>query len=279
MLAAEQTAPPKARPFIKWAGGKTALLETLRRFVPPWYNRYLEPFVGGGAFFFDLAPAEAILSDTNAELIHCYAVVRDNPEKLFAALSGREISEAMFYRTRALNPDVLSDIERAARFIYLNKTCFNGLYRVNRSGQFNTPFGHYKKASLAELSRLRSASDILQNAKLICGDYYDVLLAEAKAGDFIYIDPPYHPVSEYSDFKRYTKQQFRHEDHVRLASVFRELDQRGCALLLSNSWHKEMIKLYKGFHLETVCAPRFINCKGDRRGDIREIIVSNVPPS
>lgn len=276
MAAAVPNATEIARPFVKWAGGKTSILATLRRFVPAWYNRYYEPFVGGGAMFFDLAPTDAVLSDSNEELIHCYTVVRDNPEELLAALEHYKISERRFYEIRAQQPSSLSAVQRAARFVYLNKTCFNGLYRVNKRGQFNSPFGHYKQATLADEERLRAASDVLQNAELRSGEFDEIILEQAKAGDFIYFDPPYHPVSEYSDFKRYTKSQFRHEDHVRLASVFKELDKRGCILLLSNSWHEEMIRLYKEFRIETVQAPRFINCKGDRRGDIREIIVSNV---
>jgi DNA adenine methylase len=217
----------KGRPFVKWAGGKTALLPTLRRFIPSWYGKYFEPFVGGGAFFFDLEPDTAVLSDSNEELIRCYKIVRDKPAALLRALSALEVSETDFYDIRGTDPAHLPSVDRAARFIYLNKTCFNGLYRVNRAGQFNTPFGHYKRATLAEDSKLKAASRALKTAKLVCGDYADLLLNDAVAGDFVYFDPPYHPVSEYSDFKRYTKTQFRHADHVRLAEAIPAESARG----------------------------------------------------
>jgi DNA adenine methylase len=270
-----RTCFPPLRPFVKWAGGKTVLLPALRQFVPESYKSYFEPFVGGGAFFFDLQPTHAILADSNQELINCYRIVKERPEALFEAVTRMQISESNFYAVRKTDPLMLPDLDRAARFLYLNKTCFNGLYRVNRYGKFNTPYGHYKQARIAELGHLKLASAALSKAEVLNCNYRELLMSRPRAGDFVYLDPPYHPVSEYSDFKRYTKEQFRHRDHVELADVFRVLDKRGCFLVLSNSHQPEMIRLYDQFRIMTVAAPRFINCKGNGRGPIREIIVSN----
>lgn len=264
----------KVKPFLKWAGGKSRLLVDLRSCVPQRYGRYIEPFVGGGAFFFDLAPTEATLSDSNAELISCYQVVRDMPDELIQALSHYRVSESEFYRVRALQPDSLPAVERAARFIYLNKTCYNGVYRVNKRGQFNTPFGHYKSVALVDKSNLHQASALLQSAELVCQDYQTVL-SYAKKNDFVYLDPPYMPVSKYADFKRYTKEFFYEGDHERLAEVFTELSNRGCLVLLSNSYHPKIAELYSGHHQKKVEVPRFVNCRGNGRGNVTELLISN----
>src|SRR5438445_3544880 len=191
----------RVRPFLKWAGGKTRLLPALRDSLPPkGYMRYFEPFVGGGAFFFDLSPAQGVLSDSNAELINCYQIVRDAPEELIRALSKLRVSESKFYELRELNPESLSAANSAARLIYLNKTCYNGLYRVNRQGQFNTPFGRHTNVTLTDEANLRAASNLLRRTTLRCGDYAAVL-ESAAAGDFVYLDPPYLPVGRFSDFK------------------------------------------------------------------------------
>jgi len=263
------------KPFIKWAGGKSQLLPVLQTMIPNTFNRYFEPFLGGGALFFDTGPSSAILADANEELVNCYRVVQASPKKLLLALSGLKVGEEEYYEIRALNPSRLSKIERAARFLYLNKTCFNGLYRVNKQGQFNTPFGHSKNVNLADEENLFRASDLLQFADVRCIDYHQLLTTEAKRGDLIYLDPPYLPISKYSDFKRYTKNFFYEEDHVRLASLFKNLDRRGCKILLSNSHHPVVVDLYEGFNMRTVEATRFINCKGNKRGAVKELIVSN----
>jgi DNA adenine methylase len=269
----------RTRPFLKWAGGKTRLLSVLRRSVPPApFGRYFEPFVGGGALFFDLSPDRAVLSDMNPELISCYQVVRSSPEELIQELARYSVSESEFYRVRALQPGELSPVVRAARFIYLNKTCYNGVYRVNRSGQFNTPFGHYKTVALVDEDNLRRASELLQNATLICQDYQSVLDCATEA-DFVYFDPPYMPVSRYSDFKRYTKEFFYESDHEHLAQVFSSLVAKGCKVLLSNSYHPKITKLYSEYFQTKVDVPRFVNCKGKGRGDVTELLISNYAPA
>ena len=266
-----------ARPFIKWAGGKTRLLPDLRRFRPTSFNTYFEPFLGGGAFFFDLAPICAVIGDSNGELLCCYEIVRDCPAELLSALDKFKVSEAEYYRIRAIRPEALSKVERAARFIYLNKTCYNGLYRVNKAGQFNTPFGKYKKVALADLDNIAAASKQMAGVRLINGDYSSVV-EEAKAGDFVYFDPPYLPISKFSDFKRYTKEFFYEEDHEELAALFAKLAARGCYVLLSNSYHEKIAALYSGFHQQRVLVPRFVNCKGEGRGNVAELLIANYEP-
>ncbi|MBI4430666.1 MAG: DNA adenine methylase [Candidatus Omnitrophica bacterium] len=267
--------PTGVKPFIKWAGGKSQLLPVLRKMIPNSFNRYFEPFLGGGALFFDTGPSSAILADANEELVNCYRIVQTSPKKLLLALVEFKVGENEYYKIRAMDPTKLSNIERAARFLYLNKTCFNGLYRVNKQGRFNTPFGHFKNVNLADEENLFRASDLLQFAEVRCIDYHQLLMVEAKHGDFIYLDPPYLPISKYSDFKRYTKNFFYEEDHVRLASLFKNLHRRGCKILLSNSYHPVVVDLYEGFNTRIVEASRFINCKGNKRGAVRELIVSN----
>jgi DNA adenine methylase len=216
------------------------------------------------------------LNDRNPELIFCYQVVRDHPEDLFLALKRLQVSETEFYRIRSLDPESLAPVERAARFIYLNKTCYNGLYRVNKKGQFNTPFGRNDKVSLADEDNLYRVSRMLRNSRLMSEDYSSVV-TEADKNDFVYLDPPYLPVGKFAHFKRYTKEMFHEVDHRKLADVFRELSERGCLVLLSNSFHEKIAKLYSEFYQEVVEMPRFINCKGKGRGSVRELLVSNRP--
>lgn len=263
-----------AKPILKWAGGKARLLPTLKRLIPPNFDRYIEPFLGGGAFFFALAPKFGIVNDLNAELIQCYETVRDAPDALLNSLSKMMVEESEFYRWRAIEPGTLDSISRAARFIYLNKTCFNGLYRVNKKGQFNSPFGGYATVALADPSNLYACSEALSRTEITSGDYRKVL-GNAQPGDFIYLDPPYVPVGKFSDFNRYTAEPFSGTNQEELASIFADLDQRGCLVLLSNSKHPTVVELYKQFQQLTVKMPRFVNCKGDKRGDVDELVVTN----
>lgn len=270
--------PTGVKPFLKWAGGKSQLLPILRKVIPRTFRKYFEPFLGGGALFFDLGASSAFLSDTNEELVNAYQVVKSSPSELVETLSKYQVTKNNYYKIRSLEPTNLGDIERAARFIYLNKTCFNGLHRVNKQGQFNTPFGHNKNVNLVNDTNLFNASRLLKSAEIRCIDYQKLLLAEATTGDFIYLDPPYLPIGKYSDFKRYTKIFFYEEDHRKLSVLFKALDERGCKVLLSNSYHPTIETLYKGFNIQMVQAARFINCKGRQRGNVNELIISNFTP-
>jgi DNA adenine methylase len=265
------------KPFLKWAGGKSHLLPVIRRSLsslPHPYHRYIEPFLGGGAVYFDILPRDAILGDSNPELMHCYEVIKEQPNELLRQLAQFRVSESEFYRIRGLSPEALSTVGRAARFIYLNKTCYNGLYRVNKKGIFNTPYGRHKNLTLAKPENIRAASRALQKADLHCADYQHVL-DRARAGDLVYLDPPYLPVAKYSDFKRYTREFFYESDHEHLANLFRRLHENGCFILLSNSYHKKIAALYEGFSQLTVEVPRFVNCKGEGRGKVKELLISN----
>lgn len=245
-------------PILKWAGGKRQLLGELLPFFDP-ARRYLEPFLGGAALLFGLEPKQAVVNDSNAELIATYRAVRDHPQEVFAAISAHRNEKEYFLALRATQPDTLSEVEAAARMIFLNKTCFNGLYRVNRRNEFNVPFGDYKKPSLPTLPALQRASAVLQGATLECRDFEDFTLAHARAGDQVYLDPPYVPVSAYSDFTRYTPGQFRDVDQVRVAKLARVLIDRGCLVVASNSEHPRVRELYEGFEVREVAVQRSIN--------------------
>jgi len=272
----------EAQPFLKWAGGKASLLRQLGEFFPHKIDRYIEPFLGGGAVFFHLKhrfpDMRALLRDSNKELINCFRVVRDRPEELMALLDEhargfRTDGDAYYYTVRKQH-DLTDDLARAARTIFLNKTCFNGLYRVNAKGEFNTPVGSNNNPNLYSRENLLAASNTLQDAQLEAQDFRKTL-DEARRGDFVYFDPPYVPISVYSDFKRYTPDQFREADQVELAHVFRALDAKGCQLVLSNSEHARTRELYAGFNIAVVSAPRFINCKAGGRGSIAELVITN----
>jgi DNA adenine methylase len=272
----------EAQPFLKWAGGKASLLRQLEEFFPHEIDRYIEPFLGGGAVFFHLKhrfpDMRPFLRDSNEELINCYRVVRDRPEDLMQLLDEhisafRAGGDVYFYAIRKQN-DLTDDVARAARTIFLNKTCFNGLYRVNAKGEFNTPVGSNKNPNLYSRENLLVASAVLQDAQLEAQDFRKTA-GEAYRGDFIYFDPPYLPISAYSDFKRYTLEQFREADQVELVRIFRELDAKGCRVVLSNSEHRRTRELYAGFLIQAVSAPRFINCKPGGRGKISELVITN----
>ncbi len=264
------------RPFVKWAGGKTKLLSSLMALVPAQYDRYVEPFVGGGALFFEISPCNALLSDSNTELINCYKIVRDKPSELIDCLSSMVVNEENFYVIRKMATETLTDLQRAARLIYLNKTCYNGLYRVNKNGQFNTPFGKYTKVRLFDKGSLMAASQALQTAIVEENDFESILLKQVGVRDFIYLDPPYPSVGRYSDFKRYTKRFFDEDEHRRLAKAVHEIDSRGCKFILSNAKHPLVNELYSKFRKIDVEAPRYINCQGENRGGVPELIITNI---
>ncbi|WP_045575811.1 Dam family site-specific DNA-(adenine-N6)-methyltransferase [Desulfosporosinus sp. I2] len=234
--------------------------------------------MGGGAVFFHLTPSQAFLSDMNEELINAYLQVKDDVEGLIYALKSHVNDKDYFCRIRGLNPKELSPVQRASRFIYLNKTCFNGLHRVNRSGQFNVPFGKYKNPKILDADNLRSVSKILSTTNIQVRNFENVLDV-AKPGDLVYFDPPYHPTNEKSYFTEYTSVPFDKQQQELLGSVFRELDQRGCLVMLSNSYTPFIINLFTqlGYHkaLVEVKAKRAINCKGNGRGQVSEVLVCN----
>jgi DNA adenine methylase len=261
-------------PLIKWAGGKRNLLKVYKKFFPKTFNKYCEPFLGSGAVFFYLQPQKAVLIDKNEELINFYEVVRDNPEQLMELISTYPVSKEFFYQIRELNPSKLSKIERAARFLYLNKTAYNGLWRVNSKGKFNVPFGKYKKVKFFDRENFLKASKILKNVVLLCDDFERVL-DFASEGDFVYLDPPYYPLSNTSNFTSYTGEKFSEEDHYRVYKVFKTLADRGCHVMLSNSNAPFIRELFKDFHITEVLAPRFINSKAEGRKPIIELVIRN----
>lgn len=264
------------RPVLKWAGGKQQLLTQLLERSPKRFNRYIEPFFGGGAFFFALRPERAIIADANPELMELYDVVAEKVEELIDILSAYKTDKETFYQVRAKDPEPMTPSQRAARLIFLNKTCFNGLYRVNREGRFNVPYGHHHNPRICRAEELRASSLLLKQAKRVTGDYKNVLDTHAREGDFVYLDPPYLPISKYSDFKRYTSEQFYEEDHVELAGEVRRLHEQGCHVLLSNSNHPLVYELYKGFKTEVFRTRRSISkIAAKRRGE--DVLVS-IPP-
>ena len=271
----------KAQPFLKWAGGKGQLLKQYEAFFPLKFNNYIEPFVGGGAVFFHLYNTarvsngkRAILIDSNEELINCYLTIKADVNKLIRVLSNPKFKneEGVYYKIRAEEPK--NKFERAARAIYLNKTCFNGLYRVNSQNKFNVPFGGYKNPTICKSENLRAVSLALTNVEILLGDF-EKCLDFAKRGDFIYFDPPYQPLNKTSSFTSYTKNSFGERDQQKLCEVFKKLDKRRCKVMLSNSDTPFIRKLYKDFKIETVFAKRAINCNGSERGEITELVILN----
>ena len=273
--AQDRSAISRAVPFVKWAGGKRKLVDHVISAAPVSFDRYLEPFLGGGAVALALGHHKMLLNDANTELINAYHVIRDNLDALLPLLDEhqRKHSKEYFYNVRAQEPSNLNSVEQAARFIYLNKTCFNGLYRVNKHGQFNVPFGRYKNPILYNLEDMRKVSVVLQRVELFAEDYHIFLKQHARPGDFIYLDPPYMPISQYSDFKRYTKKQFRENDQHILAQIYNELVKLGAYPVLSNSYSELTLDLYAKHHIQIVYASRNINHEGTGRDPIPEILV------
>jgi DNA adenine methylase len=280
---AESRAP--GAPFLKWAGGKTQLLPEILRRLPARIRTYREPFTGGGAVFFALAELgrfdRAVLSDRNADLVEVYLAVRDRPGALIGRLgehARQETDEDYFYQVRALDKATLSPLDRAARLLFLNRTCYNGLYRVNRRGQFNVPFGRYKTPNVCNVAALEAASGALQGVEILHLDF-EASAAQAAPGDAIYFDPPYHPVSATSNFTAYDALPFGPEEHRRLARVLTSAAERGVAVVLSNSDAPFTRGLYPGFEISTVFATRPINSVAKKRGPVSEILVAARPRS
>lgn len=274
-------------PIVKWAGGKAQLLPQFEPFFPDHFQRYIEPFVGGGAVFFHLYGQgrldgrESILIDRLEELINVYRVTKDHVQDLITELHQHEPYKHdadYYYEVRAWDRRAdyrqRSDVERAARFIFLNRTCYNGLYRVNRKGQFNVPFGRYRNPTICDAENLRLVSRALRGVVLEVGDFARCL-EWAGSEDFVYLDPPYHPLSKTAYFTSYTSAPFLMKDQQRLAETFEELVRRGCQVMLSNSYTPPIQQLYEGHDQIQVQATRPISSKADQRGAIPELLVMN----
>ncbi len=267
-----------ARPVLKWAGGKGQLLPALLARLPESFAAYHEPFVGGGALFFALASqgriGPAFLSDANPSLIDVYLGLQTDVEAVIAALRQHVYDREHYYAVRAQAPADLSLPERAARIIYLNKTCYNGLYRENRAGQFNVPFGRYVNPTICDEPNLRAAAAVLRGVDIACRPFTTVLEV-ARPGDFVYFDPPYDPLSPTANFTGYDRRGFGPDDQRRLRDVFAELGRRGVSAVLSNSDTPFVRELYAGLAMEQVFVGRAVNSRANGRGKVAEVIVVN----
>lgn len=274
-----------AKPFLKWAGGKTQLLEQLAPLFPRRFQNYFEPFVGGGAVLFhlmgqrnkgDIDFTQASITDANIELINTYRTVKNHVNELVDCLQKlkEEHNKETYYKIRAIQPGSISEVERAARFIYLNKTCFNGLYRVNRNGQFNVPMGDYKNPQIFTKENLFAVSQSLQDVTADVAQFSEVI-EKATKGDFVYFDPPYYPLSKTSSFTSYTDLPFGDKEQIELRDLVVNLTKNGVLVMLSNSWAEFILDLYKDFKRLEVKAARMINSNSEKRGAISELVVLN----
>lgn len=260
------------KPFVKWAGGKRSIMDKLTQRMPNEFNKYYEPFIGGGAVFFTMGFNNANLSDLNLDLITTYNAVKTKPSELISVLKNHEMNNCKeyFYDIRS-NHNLTDMVEIGARFIYLNKTCFNGLYRVNKSGKFNVPFGNYKKPNIVQEDNIQSCSIILQNTIIQHCGYSDIF---PKSEDFVYFDPPYYPINE-TYFTTYTKYGFSKDDHIKLHNFALELCNNGVKIMISNSNTDFIRKLYNtsDFNTDIILAPRYISCNGNRK-PVEELIIT-----
>ena len=272
-----------AQPFLKWAGGKRQLLLVIKEFIPK-FTQYYEPFVGAGAVLFYLQPNRSTINDTNSELINCYQVVKDNPEELVDLCQHHQENNSKEYyyklreRDRSCDFHSKTSVERAARIIYLNKTCFNGLFRVNSSGQFNVPYGKYANPTIADPAVIKAISTYLNqnNVQILNGDF-ETAVSTARKGAFIYFDPPYHPISNTSSFTGYSMNGFGEDEQRRLKNLCDKLSDKGCKVLISNSSASLIKELYTDsrYKIEEVNASRAINVVGSKRGKIKELLIHN----
>lgn len=261
-----------AKPFVKWAGGKQSISRSLAQVFPPKFGRFYEPFVGGGSVLLTVCPPVAVVSDFNDWLVDCYHAIRDDWQRVASILDTYPNTKNDFIRIRAIDPGQLDLFSRAAQFIYLNKTCFRGLFRVNQKGQFNVPYGEYQRAYYDPVNLARVAV-ALKRVEFRTGDF-ELCLHDVSSDDFIYLDPPYYKLGGFSDFNRYTKGQFREQDHFRLAALCRELDGRGVRWAMSNSDTEFVRQLFKGFEIREVTNRREINLRSQERS-ITELLIAN----
>lgn len=270
-----------AAPVLKWVGGKRQLMDEIRQLVPKSYTTYYEPFIGGGAVLFDLQPDKAVVNDINGELINLYEIIKNDVDALIEDLKRHENTSEYFYNIRELdrNKEVyegLSSVEKASRIVYLNKTCFNGLFRVNKAGEFNTPFGKYKNPNIVDEVTLRAVNKYFNRAKIkITNNDFEECLKGIRKGSFVYLDPPYDPVSNSANFTGYDKGGFNRDEQVRLKKICDKLNKRGVKFLLSNSSTDFIKELYKEYDIRIVKAKRAINSNGDSRGDVDEVLIRN----
>ncbi|MCP4523129.1 MAG: DNA adenine methylase [Candidatus Gracilibacteria bacterium] len=271
----------KAKPFIKWVGGKRQLIKQFERLFPTDFNNYFEPFVGGGAVFFNLQRKKSYLSDVNEELVNLYNTIKNKPEEIIEFLESLEYSKEVFLEIRAWDRTetglkCYSDIQRAARFLYLNRTCFNGLYRVNSKGQFNVPFANSKNPDYVQKENIMNASKLLKKTKAeIKLQSFEKVLTKAKKGDFVYFDPPYDVLTESANFTSYNESGFGRDMQEKLRDTCVELNKKGVKFMLSNHNTPFIREIFDGFRFEIVKARRNINSKGNGRGEIEEIVVMN----
>lgn len=272
----------KAIPFVKWAGGKRQLLDKISERLPREYNNYYEPFIGGGALFFELSPKNATINDFNEELINCYIQIKNNPKELIEILREHKErnSKEYYLEIRGLDRldsfSMLSDIERAARIMYMLRVDFNGLYRVNSKNQFNVPYGNYSNPKIVDEELINSISDYLNTneIKIMSGDFEDSLNT-VREGDFVYFDPPYIPLNETSSFTSYTHEGFSYEDQVRLRDTVKKLTEKGVKVMVSNSSSELTIELYREFNIHYVDVTRTNGGKSSSRGVVKEVIITN----
>lgn len=260
--------------FLKWAGGKTRYASTLAALAPAEFGTYWEPFMGSAAVFFELAPESAVLSDANEELVICFQQVARDPEGVMRLLDSMTNSREYFERVRARDTRTMTPLERAARVVYLNKTAFRGLWRVNRRGQYNVPYGAYDRPYYNRATLLGAAAALARPRVSIRHGDYGEALQRAEPGDWVYLDPPYVPLGGYSDFKRYTSSQFHDDDHTRLGRLMRDASDRGVRILLTNADKPEVRELYEGFAMATLATRRDINLKAGSRSSA-DLIVTN----
>ena len=270
------------QPFTKWTGGKRQLLPIIKSLMPDNYNNYFEPFIGGGALFFDLSPDKAVINDFNNELINCYQQIKKYPQKLIELLAKHQENNSKEYylelrsADRDNRIDKMTNVERAARIMYMLRVDFNGLYRVNSKNQFNVPYGRYKNPKIVDGELLLSISKYLNDNDIhILNKDFEEAVEDVRVGDFVYFDPPYIPLSETSAFTSYTHEGFSYEDQVRLRDTFMKLDEKGAYVMLSNSSSPIVEELYKDFYIHKVEATRTNGAKSSSRGKISEIIVTN----